>query len=888
MSIHTIYLLHHTHTDIGYTHDQPVVWELHRRFIDRAIDLAERDQAVDAPHAFRWTCEALGPVLHWWQLADDPRRARFLRLAQAGRIEVTAMFTHQLPVADTLANIDLLQHVARARDLGIPVRHALSCDINGHNWPLVDALLDAGIETLTMAVNEFNGGAPFTRPNLFRWLAPSRRPLTVLNNWIYNMGNFAGIIPLLTQVGDQALPPPDLAQRLERLDKSWPALKDILANAGWPLPVALLPCTHAFGDNGAPDATIGDFVREWNARPKRPRHPRPRLVLATLTMWWDAVRQCGVEFPAAAGDWTDYWAFGVGSAAREAAVARAAQVNLQTADALRALTNQAPAAHSAPAWAALHLWNEHTFESDASTDHPDGTDSTAVWHHKAHQAWQLHSLAKFQLRDAVADLARRVTRGADDTLLLYNPLPWPRTVSGPVRDTVRRPRGADDDAGAARHYQDHDAPVHARLAPVTVPALGYTTVSAARVIPIPAAIRATPAEQPHLTNRWHRLVFDSWHGGLISWLNADETRQWLDLQAPWRAATLIREDPIPHAYDNPRGVFSSNDDSVWTITGHGRNWHPRWRAERRATATALRHHYEKLPDGQRITQRLGFDLPKLPDVTVSTFLPDHAPWVEFEVELDLGLTVTPEAYYFPLPFAMEQPAIHLDVGGQAVQVNRDQLPGVNRDYFTIQRWCALAERQRHIHIATPINPLVMFGGFHFGANRGEAVTDSGLFLGWLANNYWLVNFRARQPGKVRARYRVTPQDTAFDEPAAHRLGLEAATPPVMHNLMEPPLTVAAPLPSTGTLLHLPPPPVLATQISGDGTTVILRLTNAGDTPRPATVGSALQTITAAEESDFFTRARRPLPVRRGKVTLPLAPRQTVVLRLKTQPHARAS
>ena len=54
--INEILFVHHSHTDIGYTHPQPVVFELHRRFIDEALDIA------DGPPTGRTTAASAGPA----------------------------------------------------------------------------------------------------------------------------------------------------------------------------------------------------------------------------------------------------------------------------------------------------------------------------------------------------------------------------------------------------------------------------------------------------------------------------------------------------------------------------------------------------------------------------------------------------------------------------------------------------------------------------------------------------------------------------------------------------------------------------------------------------------------------------------------------------------
>ena len=89
MSVKTIAIVHHTHTDFGYTeHPQRAVKE-HVGYIDRAVDcvLASSDYPEGA--RFAWTQEQLYPLRLGWEQASAARRERFFAAVDSGRLEIT-------------------------------------------------------------------------------------------------------------------------------------------------------------------------------------------------------------------------------------------------------------------------------------------------------------------------------------------------------------------------------------------------------------------------------------------------------------------------------------------------------------------------------------------------------------------------------------------------------------------------------------------------------------------------------------------------------------------------------------------------------------------------------------------------------------------------------
>jgi hypothetical protein len=859
--LETIYLVHHSHTDIGYTHDQPVVMDLHTRFIDQALDLAEKYAGSDSDGAFRWTVETTLQLQEWLATASARDVERFKAMEKAGRIEVTAMFANLTPLLDADQLVESFQILHKLReDHGFNIRHAMNCDVNGENWSLVDVLLDVGIEGFTMAINSHFGGPVKPRPRVFHWEGPSGRTLSAFNGWPYDKGWREGI-------GRDAD---------DMKNVRMPRMQAYLDEIGYPLPIVLLQSYHPYGDNGSAfDFT--PFIDAWNAAGNT-----PRVVLATPSMWWDAVKQYEIE--TLRGDWTDYWNFGAASSARETKINRSSRARLRSADTLHAALSTLPATsnswaeksfsrHREQAWKWLHLWDEHTWGADVSIRNIPGDDPASQWNFKANYAYQARAYSLMLQRDALADFAQHVARQNADDLLIYNALPWERTISGAVPHHSTFPRGVPGDTTAGRHHQDRleFATVKFNLPPTTVPGYGYAVVPRAALIDNTADVPVS--DDAVVENQRYRVTFDREKGGITSVYDKQNNYEWVDQNAGYPLNGFVHEmvADTEHAWARHL-MFHHNWDVPLAEIPHG--WQPGWEAKRSTPSAVTSHKVARVPDGIRVTQELnapGVDGGKL---VQTVFLPNYDDTIVCESSWDMTLTTHPEAMYVMFPFNVPDATARYDIGGQAVLAGDDQLPGVARDYFTTQGWVDFAGSERGVTVATPDNPMVQFGNFHFGDYQMQFTLDKAMLLGWVTNNYWETNFRAHQPGRVTARYVIQPYTGGFDEGRAHKLGLEAINAaPVMQHMGEVPAETLE-LPASGTLLQLPDAPVLPIHVKAarDGKRVLVRLLNASDETQSATVGSGLLKIGSATQCDLLENAEGDLSVNNGAVTFEIPAR----------------
>lgn len=388
--IERIDIVHHTHTDIGYTGLPSVIRDKQIRYLDAAIDLCA------AQPTFRWTVESLIGLLDWWQASPEPRRRQFLSLVRSGRIDVMGLPFNQTPLLDALQWKQMMDWIPADLWKLVQPRAAMQNDVNGFPRSGALHLLDKGIRHLLMGINADSGGPPFTRPSAFWWKMPDGRRLFV---WLGE--HYGKAMEYLGFYGQNLLKPgPEFlaashALCLKQLDR--------LAAQGYPHKRLLLTFTHPKDyDNGAPFPPLAPFIEQWNAAKLT---PALRLVNATTAVQ-EMESETGASIPTLEGEWTDFWANGSASGPREIAASRAAKRSL--AAALSTAWGPLPATARASVENVLRdlcIFDEHTWGAAASVSHPESLDSLGQYNEKsetayrpmAHAAWLLERRARTKL-----------------------------------------------------------------------------------------------------------------------------------------------------------------------------------------------------------------------------------------------------------------------------------------------------------------------------------------------------------------------------------------------------------------------------------------------------------------------------------------------------------
>ncbi len=385
--IRLVDIIHHTHTDLGYTELPSVIRDLQMRYLDAAIDCCQSNSA------FRWTVESLVTLDNWWRASGAARREEFVSLVRSGRMDVMAMPFNQTPFMNAAQWRRMMNWVPPDLWRRLNIHVAMQNDVNGIPRAGAMALLGRGVNHLLMGINADSGGPPFYRPSAFWWKMPDGKRMFV---WLGEHYGSAMNYLKAARDGTRML---DDEQHVRAAHAEFNKRIAGIEADGYAFERLILTFTHPLNyDNGGPFPTLAPFVAAWNRL-----ELQPRLRLTTAT---DAVtameKTVGAGIPEMSGEWTDWWANGDASGPREVAASRLAKRNLAAANS--SVFGPMPARGTAAVEDALRdlcLFDEHTWGSHRSVSEPYSADTLAQYTEKGDLAYSPMGSADILLRRRV-------------------------------------------------------------------------------------------------------------------------------------------------------------------------------------------------------------------------------------------------------------------------------------------------------------------------------------------------------------------------------------------------------------------------------------------------------------------------------------------------------
>jgi hypothetical protein len=466
--------------------------------------------------------------------------------------------------------------------------------------------------------------------------------------------------------------------------------------------------------------------------------------------------------PEHSGDWTDWWADGLGSGARPLGYARRAQHAVRHAETLHTLAGTPALSEVDAVYDKLGLFDEHTWgAANPWHDHEDGFDSGGLqWARKCEMAYSGADDAE-DLRHAGAHrLGARLAPagGALASYLIANLGPADRTdlaeafLPASVVPLDQRVTIMDARTGSAVPHHEEAVrpedwptrPAGRRLSFVLadVPAVGHARVD---VIAGTGPAVAEELDGWQIENEYYRVSVDPREGTLTSMFDKRAGRELVNAAAYAGMNQYVHErySTAPHV-NHLSGHIEAAHGDLALLAGRSIG---RRASLVRATRTAVGETLDIELDGEgarwlRTTITLTAGVARV-DVT-NRLYKEGAP--------------AKESVFFAFPFAMPAP-VAWELTGGVGGGDAPTVPGAAHHLTPVRHWVAFDDGEVTAAWATLHAPLVMFGDIYlpyapFPPTIAPEPAEPGTVYSWAMNNIWDTNFPAQQQGETTFRYAV--------------------------------------------------------------------------------------------------------------------------------------
>jgi len=772
-----MYLIHHSHNDIGYTHVQSEVEEMQHQYLEMAVALAKLSENNPEGSRFKWNTEVLWAVDSYLKNAPENKKQEFIEAVQNGSIALDGLYANELTALCRQEELVWLTEAGRriAEECNVELESAMISDIPGYTWGLVTAMGESGIKYFSVGTNHFHRIGSIMdeladQPFYWESLDGKHKVLT----WIHGKG-YAWFH---TGLG---------FEKLQNKLKEKPVFEYLNHLKQNDYPYNMVVFRYNIGsDNGPPDPYLANQIKKWNEK-----FISPRVIISTTSESFSVLEEkYGNELPIRRGDLTPYWEDGAASSARETALCRETGEKLVQADILWAMNDitNYPADKFREAWKNVLLYDEHTWGSWNSISEPEIPFTIKQWEQKKSFVITAESITELILSDPLL-LGNRNQKDLG-SFEVINTQSWERSdIIYLTASQSKRGDKVKDEKGNPVRTQ--------RLS------TGELAVFVENVDPLGSKILHIEPGEVEVVSRKGKRALE---------ISDENFRIQMD-ELTGEISSIIDRTTGREIIDQADGL--SFDQYLYV---EGRDPENVKKGELKK--------FKIKEDGELIkTLQIVAGAPgcKLLDQQISLITPLRR--IDVANELNKENVYDPEGVHFAFPFKLSNSKIRVDIGFGYYIPEEQQIPGSNKNYFTPQRWVDISEDDYGITWISRDAPVIELGEIATDASVygwKEKQEPTSTIFSYVMNNYWETNYKASQEGKAIFQYSISPHG-AFDAAEAERNAVAFCQPFIV-------VPVNRDTKAQQSLLSLSNDKVVVSIIkpAEDGEGRILRLYNASD------------------------------------------------------------
>ncbi len=783
-------MIHHSHTDVGYTDRQERIEEYHADFIRQAVEILNKVYLGEKKewNGFKWNCEGFWGVEQFLKNADSQIINDFEQYVKRGDIGISANYLN----LNELINYDILKReikksIEYGNLLGIKIDSAMTADINGYSWGYVDALLENGIDNFFTCIHTHHGIFPLVKQRPFWWEGPSGNKILVWIGEHYMFGNELGLVA--GQETTYMIQDEYESQQQNKIEMEKRSQNRIfgyleqLESEKYPYNFVPVMVSGVLTDNAPPNGKIMDFINRWN----KENGNIVNIKMVTLSEFFKILRSQKVTIPTYKGDWPDWWADGMGSTPGIVKLFRDAQRKWILCENLDPGNKVGDKQIMNEVADDLMLYSEHTWGYSVSVSEPWSTMTNIIDLRKSAYAINAHekiykNIDKIMksksevLVNPDMPLKFKIINPFDDEifdvakLFLYE---WElrpyacekiegvevtEEESGKVLPSQidRVARGIEVSVPVSLVAKEEKVLIMHPLKAINqttlvsnIPSKGAEGISDFKSIFDGENLVFSPSR---IESPFFRLEYKI-NEGITSWIDKTDGKELLREDRKYNAFTPVYEvTPVITNMIEERRKMGRNRNNFHTKRYYGRLTNADLISKGNLF---LKAKFEYEIEGTKYFALI---------ITVYKDMPK----VDIFVRINKENVWEPENLYIALPFRVSPDQIlWIEKTGCILRPGVDQIPGTNMDFYCIQDGLAYISKQKGLIVATPDTPLIHLGalekheielcnGNDFERNRDE------LYL-WLMNNFWETNFKAITGGSYEFEYHIA-SSKEFTEP----------------------------------------------------------------------------------------------------------------------------